>query len=65
MSSAVNHRKRSHRSEAAHYHACRTMKGSAPRITGLYGARRGLGIVAALRALARRYKRESRSKTEP
>ncbi len=58
MSSAMNHRKRSHRSEARHYYACRAMKGSAPRITGLRSARHGLGIVRTLRAL---FHRPSRS----
>lgn len=51
MASAINHKKRSHRSHAAHRQAASHMKGSAPRRLGLYTGRRGLGIMAALRRL--------------
>ena len=68
MSSAINHKKRSHRSEAAHYQAARHMKGSAPRRLGLYTGRNGLGIMAALHRLGlahrARRRREQETKAE-
>lgn len=51
MASAINHKRRSHRSHTAHQQAARHMKGSAPRRLGLYTGRHGLGIMAALRRL--------------
>ena len=54
MSSAMNHRKRSHRSEAAHYNAARKMKGSPTRKVGLYSAKHGLGIMSMIRKMFRR-----------
>lgn len=68
MSSAINHKKRSHRSEAAHYQAARQMKGSAPRRLGLYTGCHGLGIMAALHRMGLAHRaprrREQKDKTE-
>ena len=67
MASAINHKKRSHRSHKGHMQAAAHMKGSAPRRLGLYTGRSGLGIMRALARLGKAHRarrREAKGKNE-
>lgn len=67
MASAINHKKRSHRSYKGHMQAASHMKGSAPRRLGLYTGRSGLGIMRALARLGKAHRarrREAKGKNE-
>lgn len=67
MASAINHKKRSHRSYKGHMQAASHMKGSAPRRLGLYTGGSGLGIMRALSRLGmahRARRREAKGRDE-